>query len=35
VRQHAEPVDVPVLYRGTLVYLDNLGNMHDRKPGAA
>lgn len=32
VRQHHEPVDISVLYRGTLVYLDDRGNMHDAKP---
>jgi hypothetical protein len=35
VRQHHQPAEIPVLYRGTLIYLDDLGNMHDRKPGAA
>jgi 5-methylcytosine-specific restriction protein A len=35
VRQHDEPLDVPVLYRGTVVYLDNLGNMHDTPQEAA
>lgn len=29
VRQHDEPSEVSVLYRGTPVYLDALGNMHD------
>lgn len=29
VRQHQEPLQVPVLYRGTKVWLDDLGNMHD------
>jgi 5-methylcytosine-specific restriction protein A len=32
VRQHDEPRDVPVSYRNTTVYLDDLGNMHDAKP---
>ena len=29
VRQTEEPLDVPVLYRGTWVRLDDLGNLHD------
>ena len=29
VRQHEEPRDIPVLYRGTLVLLDDLGNVLD------
>lgn len=29
VRQHHEPRDIPVLYRGTSVYLDDFGNMHE------
>jgi 5-methylcytosine-specific restriction protein A len=29
VRQHDEPRDAPVLYRGTRVWLDDLGCMHD------
>lgn len=29
LRQHEEPLSVPVLYRGTTVYLDDLGNVHD------
>lgn len=29
VRQTEEPRDVPVLYRGTLVILDDLGNIED------
>lgn len=29
VPQHRDPRDVPVLYRGTPVFLDDHGNMHD------
>jgi hypothetical protein len=29
VRQTDDPAMVPVLYRGTNVYLDEFGNMHD------
>lgn len=29
VPQNQEPADVPVLYRGTWVRLDDLGNLHD------
>lgn len=29
VRQHQDPIQVPVLYRGTKVWLDDNGNMHD------
>lgn len=32
VRQTDDPADIPVLYRGTWVYLDDLGNLHDTKP---
>lgn len=32
VHQTDDPREVPVLYRGTLVYLDAFGNMHDAKP---
>ncbi len=32
VRQTDDPAQVPVLYRGTWVYLDDLGNLHDTKP---
>lgn len=32
VKQTDNPADVPVLYRGTRVYLDDYGNMHDSKP---
>lgn len=32
VHQSVDPREVPVLYRGTLVYLDDLGNMHDQPP---
>lgn len=35
VPQHQDPRDIPVLYRGTSVFLDDRGCMHDRKPGAA
>ena len=35
VRQHRDPRDVPVLYRGLPVFLDDRGCMHDQKPGAA
>lgn len=27
VKQHHDPFDIPVLYRGAWVYLDDLGNM--------
>ncbi|MFV8317164.1 hypothetical protein [Mycobacterium sp. 23] len=29
VRQTEEPRDIPVLYRGTLVLLDDFGNLED------
>ncbi|OBK92619.1 hypothetical protein A5646_03320 [Mycobacterium sp. 1245499.0] len=32
VRQTDDPADVPVLYRGFWVWMDNLGNLHDTKP---
>lgn len=32
VRQTDDPTTVPVLYRGTWVLLDALGNLHDVKP---
>lgn len=32
VPQHRDPRDIPVLYRGTPVFLDDHGNMHDAKP---
>lgn len=32
VRQTDDPAAVPVLYRGTWVLLDTLGNLHDVKP---
>lgn len=32
VPQHQDPRDIPVLYRGTPVFLDDRGCMHDAKP---
>lgn len=35
VRQSQDPAEVPVLYRGIYVLLDNLGNLHDYTGDAA
>lgn len=35
LREGQEPTQVPVLYRGRLVWLDDLGGVHDFEAGAA